>query len=334
MFDRDLVGSSRRDINVIVVGASGMLGSELCRKLALRRSAVGGGTVGNIKLVSHSVVDVSDVHDATRYFLGLVNSGVKWDYVVNCAAFTDTAKCEDWACRERSYRCNAIIPRNLATICHLHGIRMIHVSTNEVFPSSLSAWKSSDVPSPMSVYGTHKFLGEIFVQQNMAEHEYAILRTSWLYGMTGAKSFIHKCARNFVDFSRGQTGLFGIREEISSPTSVEYLVDFVLKLLGSWSHGVFHVVNNDSPMSRLDYMRQVLSGFHDAGELGDVDVDAIRSSSYDEHPELRRIGRVVLEPDYSQASCASATVGSAEQLKHFVIAHATDILKWARGGYA
>ena len=139
--------------------------------------------------------------------------------------------CNEWNNREKSYKVNALIPKNLARICHAHGIKLIHVSTNEVFSNSFSNKCSNDTPNPTSVYGMHKYLGELFIKENMDEGEYAILRTSWLYGMHNSKSFIHKCVKTFVNHERNGTELFGIDQEISIPTDVSYLSELILNVM-------------------------------------------------------------------------------------------------------
>lgn len=331
MFGFKNKNDNERKLNVIIVGPTGMLGHELYDFLTEDAHSKHGSRIGKIKPVWHSEIDATDFHDFAWYFSDLVNSNTKWDYVVNCAAFTETLSCEEWNNREKSYKVNALIPKNLARICHAHGIKLIHVSTNEVFSNSLSNKCSNDTPNPTSVYGMHKYLGELFIKENMDEGEYAILRTSWLYGMHNSKSFIHKCVKTFVNHERNDSELFGIDEEISIPTDVSYLSELILNAMKRGIHGIFNAINSGEPMSRLDYMKLILLNLHELGEFKDINPNDIRNLTYDECPALRKIGRVVLESDDTEPLRIFSSVECRDQLRKFLRKNGLEIVKWARG---
>lgn len=50
----------------------------------------------------------------------------------------------------------------------------------------------------MNIYGLQKLIGEKFIKEGMKQSQYAILRTSWLYGAHNCKSFVHKFLKNFM----------------------------------------------------------------------------------------------------------------------------------------
>ena len=119
--------------------------------------------------------------------------------------------------------------------------KLIHISTDYVF-SELS--NNADAINglfyihstvfPKNVYGMHKLLGEQFIKEVFAnkEKQYAILRTSWLYGAHNNKSFIHKFINNLVKTIKdGKTEIEVTENEVSIPTSTVCVVDYIVNVL-------------------------------------------------------------------------------------------------------
>jgi dTDP-4-dehydrorhamnose reductase len=186
------------------------------------------------------------------------------------------------------------------------------------------------MPHPTSVYGMEKYLGEFFIRANMDEGEYAILRTSWLYGMHNSKSFIHKCVKVFENASKNGTEMFGIDEEISIPTDVSYLSTLILNAMKMDKSGIFNAINSGEPMSRLEYMRFILSNLQEIGEFKELNPNDIKKLTYDDCPSLRRIGRVVLDSDDSLPLTVLSPTDCREQLRRFIRKNGLEIVNWAR----
>lgn len=109
------------------------------------------------------------------------------DTVINCAAFTNVDGCE--TARDAAFKVNAIGPRNLALACEKVNARLIHISTDYVFPGTANGGVALDecaVPAPISAYGQTKLLGEQYVERFCRRH--FIVRTAWLYSNYGKTS--------------------------------------------------------------------------------------------------------------------------------------------------
>ena len=99
------------------------------------------------------------------------------DTVINCAAFTNVDGCE--TARDAAFKVNAIGPRNLALACEKVNARLIHISTDYVFPGTANGGVALDecaVPAPISAYGQTKLLGEQYVERFCRRH--FIVRTA------------------------------------------------------------------------------------------------------------------------------------------------------------
>lgn len=175
-----------------VVGANGMLGTEVCRKLSENKIEYAG--------TSHevSITDFSSLETFAK--------GKKIDFIVNCAAYTAVDKAESEP--DLAQKLNAEGPKNLSVLAKKIGAKLIHISTDYVFDGTgdfdtstmLSAgglnhripYTEDSKIAPIGVYGKTKALGEKEVSENTSE--YYILRTAWLYGWNG-KNFVYTMIR-------------------------------------------------------------------------------------------------------------------------------------------
>jgi len=108
----------KRKLNVLIVGAKGQLGSYLKNLLqedSRRERSIFGIVAG---------VDLPEVDISTHWPLekwlnrNVSNPPIKFHWVINCAAATDTTKIEtDKFGRDASYRANVLGPKNIAESC-------------------------------------------------------------------------------------------------------------------------------------------------------------------------------------------------------------------------
>lgn len=156
-----------------ITGAKGLLGSALeieCK--AALHSVVASG----------KELDIGDL-EQVRSFVKQ-HPGIR--YIVNCAAFSlvDDAEVK----REEAWKTNAIGPENLALIAREIGAKLIHLSTDYVFPGNLHRPLSeTDLVAPCNYYGVTKLEGE----KRALALSACVLRTSWLFG-NGGKNFVAK----------------------------------------------------------------------------------------------------------------------------------------------
>ena len=151
-------------MNVLVIGANGMIGSTVLRVLSENSAWEVFGTVrdpGAATFFSTSLakrllcgVDVEQP-DAIVRILNKIRPKV----VVNCAGLTKHKPEADDPLV--SIPINTLVPHRLARLCELVGARLIHVSTDCVFSGRKGGYLESDVPDADDVYGKSKALGEV-----------------------------------------------------------------------------------------------------------------------------------------------------------------------------
>ena len=177
----------------LVVGAKGMLGTDLLAELApseLADSAPDDSELGEspgaheVTAVDRDEIDIRDPEAC----LAMVDGH---DFVVNVAAWTavDEAESQEAA----AFAVNAVGAANLARACAAARVPMVQVSTDYVFAGDGSSPYSEDAPlAPRSAYGRTKAAGEWAVQALCPQSW--IVRTAWLYGAHGP-NFVKTMAR-------------------------------------------------------------------------------------------------------------------------------------------
>ena len=150
--------------NILVLGASGMLGHMLVRILSPHHNVVGTTSSKYDKksnlariLSENNWVDQVDVRN-----LPIVEKTIrdtKADVVVNCVGVIKQ-KMESSNIMD-AILINSLIPHQLANVCTQTQSRLIHFSTDCVFDGSPGIKKVNDVPNATDLYGTTKRLGEV-----------------------------------------------------------------------------------------------------------------------------------------------------------------------------
>ncbi|MBS4961274.1 MAG: dTDP-4-dehydrorhamnose reductase [Clostridiales bacterium] len=220
---------------VWVTGAEGQLGGTLCRLLYDHQTDL---------LTTDLDVDVSDLSQVMDYA-----DSTHPNAIINCAAITDVNFCEEQ--KERAFQVNALGPRNLAIAARKIGVKLIHISTDDVFDGKqgTNPWTEFDLPSPVTVYGKSKLAGENFVRELTPKH--TIIRSCWTYGR--GNYFIREILK------RAQTGesIYVPSDQIGSPTSALDLSRLILYLMNSSEYGLYHGVC-EGKCSRMEFAEEIL----------------------------------------------------------------------------
>ena len=208
---------------IIVTGCNGQLGRAINREFA----GDDGYELINTDVTADVKLDITDV-DAVTDFVRKYEPYA----VINCAAYTAVDRQEND--RELSMKINAIGPRNLAIAAYETGAKLMHVSTDYVFPGEASDHPLTefDPVGPVSVYGRTKLAGEEFVKQ--FADRFFIIRTAWLYGDG------HNFAKTMLKLSETHDELTVVDDQLGTPTSAAELARCIHALLPTESYGLYH----------------------------------------------------------------------------------------------
>jgi dTDP-4-dehydrorhamnose reductase len=146
-----------------------MLGRDLLDVLAADPSA-------QVTALTRAALDITDPAAVSAAVAG-------HDLVVNAAAWTDVDGAE--TAEDAATAVNGTGVRNLAAACAAAGARLLHVSTDYVFPGDGTAPYPEDAATaPVNAYGRSKLVGELAVAELLPDSGY-VVRTAWLYGEHG-----------------------------------------------------------------------------------------------------------------------------------------------------
>ena len=272
----------KKKLNILVLGADGMLGYDVYehfKKLSMMKDSNVGVVTG---------ITLADGLDFTvRHELGAwMSDKIHYDVCINCIAYTDTWKAEhDSEGKLMSYKLNTLAPKYIAESCNHYKTKLIHISTDYVFSEmsySLFTGIKADIftePFPKNNYGMHKLLGEKGIAESFKSNkDYAILRTSWLYGAHNSKSFVHKFMKNVGKACKEANGEKSAEvivdmtsDEHSIPTSTDCVINCIDNVIEHKMHGIMHAVPinslSDNPPSRLDFAKAILAYYCYGEEL-------------------------------------------------------------------
>jgi dTDP-4-dehydrorhamnose reductase len=240
-------------MRVLVLGASGMLGSAVFREFDGHAPHEVWGLVRNESFLSYfspaqrrRIVTGVDVLDETA--LRAAFERVRPDVVINCVGLIKQ--------KEHSedplvvLPINAMLPHRLAALCASGNARLLHISTDCVFSGRKGMYTEDDPSDAEDLYGKSKYIGEL------RDLRHAVtLRTS----IVGREL---NSSRALVDWFLAQQGsVHGFRRSIfSGMTAIELarvMRDVVLP--NSSLQGLYHV--SSAPISKFDLLKLVAAQY-------------------------------------------------------------------------
>ena len=211
-------------MKVLVTGARGMLGQDLCPILEDTGVFVIETDIDNL--------DITD-EEMTKEVITKTHP----DMVIHCAAYTNVDKAEEDF--ETAERINITGTENVAKACGALDIPMVYISTDYVFDGTKETpYTQEDDTRPLNKYGLTKLRGEEEVKKYC--EKYYIARTSWLYGHHG-KNFVE----TMLKLAAENKEIKVVDDQIGCPTWTVELANGILKLL-SMPYGTYHVCGSGS----------------------------------------------------------------------------------------
>ena len=235
-------------MRVLVTGANGMLGQDVCLMLeeaghtAIRTdvSVREGATVPEWQSL-----DITDTRAVMQSFVEN-----RPDAVFHGAAYTDVDGCERNP--DLAFKINELGTWNIAAMCAEHDLKMTYVSTDFVFDGmKQTPYCERDAPNPLGYYGWSKLAGERHVASLCRKHY--ITRTAWLFGAHGP-SF----PRKMLELAQTRSELRVVVDQVGSPTHTVDLARTMISLLETPLYGTYHVTSKGS-CSWHDFCRKTLA---------------------------------------------------------------------------
>jgi len=185
------MSSEPRNRTLLVTGASGFLGWNVCREALRQGWAVVGVVNRHAVCPDGATTAVCDITHGTC--LRKVLREQRPDAVVHAAALANADYCQDH--EEESGRVNRDATVLIGTLCATDGIPCVFTSTDLVFDGRRGNYRPSDPCCPVSVYGRHKAEAEAGLRR--AFPDATVCRMPLMFGNPGpaASSFLQPMLR-------------------------------------------------------------------------------------------------------------------------------------------
>ena len=144
-----------------------------------------------------------------------------------------------------------------------------------------------DTPVPLSIYGKSKLVGEDFVRHLCSR--YFIIRTSGLFGVTGASGKGGNFVETILKLGKEQSELRVVNDQVFSPTHTKDLARKISQLIETECYGIFHITNKGS-CSWYEFAGEIL-------RLAGLKTPIIPVSS-DEYPQRAKRPRLSVLGNY------------------------------------
>jgi len=223
-------------MKILIIGASGFLGSKLMNFLS-KENEVLGAVIENKKGILH--LDATNKREVLD-FLEKENPQV----VIDLVALTSSLSCEQnpELCKTLNYE----TAKNIAYACRKTGAKMIFISSSYIFDGKKGNYSEEDIPQPINEYGKCKVLAE---KEVLKLENSIVLRTTIMYGYNG------KDNPNgvFDKILSGREILLGDPNQLRNPIFVDDVALIISFLLKKNCNGLFHMAGQNQ-MTMLEFL--------------------------------------------------------------------------------
>lgn len=151
-------------MEILVLGASGMLGSSVFKTLSKNENFNVYGTIRrelDKDFFSHELHNsiLANIDVENDYTLSWLFDSIKPDVTINCIGIVK--QLEDSKNIIKSIVVNSLLPHKLNELCKKNNSRLIHISTDCVFSGNKGMYDEEDESDVIDIYGRTKSLGEV-----------------------------------------------------------------------------------------------------------------------------------------------------------------------------
>jgi len=224
---------------ILLTGAKGQLGTEICKLLDERK-------------IEYVATDVDEMDITKPEHVKEIFDKVKPSVVFHCAAYTAVDKAEAEG-KELNYMINVEGTKNIAKATEKVDAKLIYISTDYVFDGTKKdgEYSPDDETNPQNEYGRSKLLGEEAVMAICSQ--YYIIRTSWVFGNYG-----HNFVFTMQQLAKNHPRLTIVNDQFGRPTWTRTLAEFMMHLIkNNPNYGIYHL-SNDNSCTWYDFAKEIL----------------------------------------------------------------------------
>jgi dTDP-4-dehydrorhamnose reductase len=212
-------------MRLLVTGAGGMLGRDLCELAAAEGHAVTGLARAELDITNAAAVAEAVAAAAP-------------EVVVNCAGWTDVDGAE--TAEAAATAINGDGAGHAAAAARAAGALCVHISSDYVFDGTATgAYVEDDATAPIGAYGRSKLAGERAVLA--AGGDALVVRASWLFGRHG-RNFVATMLRAGAE----RDAVTVVDDQVGCPTWTGHLAPALLQAAEHRLTGILHLAGGGS----------------------------------------------------------------------------------------
>lgn len=259
-------------MKLLLLGANGQVGWELCRSLM---------PLGDVVALNRQQCDLTQPE-----CLPAVIRDIGPAVIVNAAAYTAVDQAEGDEQSAMTVNCTAA--GVLAEVARACGALLVHYSTDYVFDGTKKTpYLEEDAPHPINAYGRSKLAGEIAICQT--GDAYLIFRTSWVYAARGG-NFV----RTMLRLATERDELPVVADQVGTPNWARNIADATAHAIrqaiteratGSFAPGLFHLTASGAT-SRYGFAETIVEEAQRLSLLCMQRLPKLRPISTEDYPTL------------------------------------------------
>ena len=232
-------------MNIIILGANGMLGHSMLEELANAQNFnVYGIMRKEMPKFSKKFICIYEKEMLSDAFLTKIFEVYKPHILINCIGITKQ-KIESKNDME-VITINSLLPHRLNFLCQKYNSKLISFSTDCVFSGQRGNYTINDNPDPLDLYGRSKLMGEV-------HSEYALtIRTSMIgHELNFGKSFL-----SWIMAQKNKK-IKGYKNFIYSGVTTRYLSKFIHAMIAdnAYIHGIWQL--SSAPISKFHLLHMI-----------------------------------------------------------------------------
>ena len=216
---------------ILLTGASGLLGLNfyLQNKKFIIKPLIHKKKINLINSDKLDLLNFTKLNNIIEKF--------KPDIILHTAALTDVDKCEQN--KNLATNLNINITKNLVEVSKLYNLKLIFISTDQLFKKNRNYFKESDRPNPVNFYAKTKKISEDIIKKKL--RNYLIIRTNFFgWGTKYKKSFSDR----IIESLRNNKVIQLFDDVYFNPVSIDFLCKIINKLIIKEAYGTFNISSN------------------------------------------------------------------------------------------
>src|SRR3989339_84422 len=253
----------KKAMNILITGAEGLLGSNLCVLYSAGHTVYATGrnfpSINRCINLNLDILSPSDICQIVQ---------IRPNLVIHCAALTNVDYCEEYP--DDAWKVNVEGAKNVMIASQLSQSNFVHISTDAVFDGKKGGYDESDEPKPLNVYGKTKHEAEKIILATMPSA--TVIRTN-IYGWNRKQK--HSLAEWMLYNLENGISFQAITDLFFSPLLVNNLADALLEIHSVQYHGLLHIAGECC--SKFQFAESI-------AEIFKMDPSLIRQAMMDEIP--------------------------------------------------